>query len=139
MSKEKIYESIGTSVSDDWMERERRYEARHSPWDLDDNASYLDEEHRRHCEARELRKHHEQNCEVPHPDYSKYEQRTAENQFVNPAQQFREMRQQLRNNVRKVSPQTSAAGKSAALFFAIIIIIFFMFFVSIFFQILLRF
>ncbi|MCR5067848.1 MAG: hypothetical protein K6A14_07290 [Erysipelotrichaceae bacterium] len=139
MSKGKVYEVIGSGSVDDWMERERRYEARHSPWDLDDNASYLDEEHRRHCEARELRKHHEQNCEVPHPDYSKYEQRTAENQFVSPAQQFQELRKRLRNNVRAASPQASAAGKSAALFFAIVILIFFMFFVSMFIQILLRF
>ena len=138
MSKDKVYESIGSGSVDDWMERERRYEARHSPWDLDDNASYLDEEHRRHCEAKELRKHHEQNCEVPRPDYSKYEQ-PAGNQFVNPAQQFREMRQQLRKNVRAASPQAGPAGKSAALFFAIVILIFFMFFVSMFIQILLRF
>ncbi|MBO4218221.1 MAG: hypothetical protein J5694_01580 [Erysipelotrichaceae bacterium] len=76
MNNEKIYESIGSSTSDDWMERERRYEARHSPWDLDDNASYLDEEHRKHCEAREVRRKHEESCEVEHPDYQEY-QKTA--------------------------------------------------------------
>ena len=67
MSNKKIYESIGSSTGDDWMERERRYEARQSPWDLDDNAAYLDEEHRKHCEAREARKAHERECEVPRP------------------------------------------------------------------------
>ncbi|MCR5068136.1 MAG: hypothetical protein K6A14_08780 [Erysipelotrichaceae bacterium] len=95
----KIYESIGASVSDDWMERERRYEARHSPWDLDDNASYLDEEHRKHCEARQVRKEHERNCEVEHPDYDKYqaaeEKTPSDPQRLNPQRTVKSQKRTL--------------------------------------------
>ena len=131
MSNKKGYDSsIGLVSTDDWMERERRYEARHSPWDLDDNASYLDEEHRRHCEAREVRKEHEKNCEVERPDYSKYAQKVNE--------QFRSVSQQLRSAGAKNVP-AKAAERSIAVFFAIVAIIIFMSFISIFIQILLRF
>ncbi|MBQ6653984.1 MAG: hypothetical protein IJM79_00440 [Erysipelotrichaceae bacterium] len=138
MNNKKIYEGIGSGPADDWMERERRYEAKHSPWDLDDNASYLDEEHRRHCEARELRKQHEENCEVPRPDYDRYQQQDSGNQFTNPSQQFRELRQQLRSAVKQ-SGTAKAAEKSIGVFIAMISIIIFMFFVSFFIQILLNF
>ena len=66
--KDKSYRNIGTDTRDDWMAQERRYEAKHSPWELDDNAAYLDEEHRKHCEAREARRAHERECEVKRPD-----------------------------------------------------------------------
>ncbi len=69
MRRKTIYESVGSSYADDWMAQERRYEAKHSPWELDDNAAYLDEEHRKHCEAREARRAHERECEVKRPDY----------------------------------------------------------------------
>ena len=69
MRKNSIYESVCSGFADNWMEQERRYEAKHSPWELDDNAAYLDEEHRRHCEAREARKAHERECEVKRPEY----------------------------------------------------------------------
>lgn len=54
----------GFDSQNDWLKQEMRREASISAWDLDDNASYLDAEHRQHCEASQVRKQHERACAV---------------------------------------------------------------------------
>ncbi len=121
--KDKSYRSIGTDSQDDWMAQERRYEAKHSPWELDDNAAYLDEEHRKHCEAREAKRAHERECEVKRPDYEKVQET---------------LKSQLRT-VRKVPNTANSAAKAFAIVFTLIAIMIFMAFISVFIQIITRF
>lgn len=56
--------------SDDWLAKERKYEATVSAWDLDEGRK-LRAEHEDNCEAREIKRSHEQR----HQAY--------DNQFVN--------------------------------------------------------
>ena len=117
--KDKSYRNIGTDTRDDWMAQERRYEAKHSPWDLDDNAAYLDEEHRKHCEAREARRAHERECEVNRPEYERVKEA---------------VRSQWKT-VSKAAGPASTAAKSFAIIFTLIAIMMFMAFSGIFIQI----
>lgn len=108
------------------MAQERRYEAKHSPWELDDNAAYLDEEHRRHCEAREARRAHEKECEVNRPG-----EESLQNLMTS---QLKEVRKTV-SQVRRSTP----AANPATMFVIVFAIIIFIMFISVFIEIFLSF
>ena len=54
-------------MNDNWLENEIKREKNISVWDFDDRASYLDEEHRQHCEARELKQKHREEHDKINP------------------------------------------------------------------------
>ncbi len=117
--KDRSYERFGSGSGDDWMAQDRRYEAKHSPWELDDNAAYLDEEHRRHCEAREARRAHERECEVKRPG-----QENLQNLMTSQLKEVRKTVSQARRSTSAVNP--------VAIFFTIFAIMIFMMIISVF-------
>lgn len=46
-------------MNDNWLQEELKREEKVSVWDFDDSASYLDQEHQKHCEAREIAQEHQ--------------------------------------------------------------------------------
>lgn len=108
------------SNQDDWMSQELRREARISAWDLDNNAGYMDEEHRQYSAARALRRQHEQDCD---------------------AQKVRDEHSQIHKTATAASRPNKAVYASAqiatvvfVIMFIFIMLIFFFVFVSIMFR-----
>ena len=102
------------------MSQELKREARISAWDLDNNAGYMDEEHRQYSAAKALRRQHELDCD---------------------AQKVRDEHTQIHRAVNTANRPNKAVYASAqiatvvfVIMFIFIILIFFFVFVSIMFR-----
>lgn len=71
--KNMIQNDALSDAVDNWLKEEMKLEAKISVWDFDDNASYLDKEHREKCEAKHLEREHQKQHSIEEKQFNKLE------------------------------------------------------------------